>query len=169
MGDVFKEQIIKRQPAMRERILRVLIIVLAAVIVFLAMTLISAFGPIISFGVVFGAWYLLTFFNIEYEYVFTSGELDIDVIYNKSRRKRLFSGNVNQFELMCHIEDNMRNGGFTGAESSLDYSAGPVSKNTYAFLTLHKGKRTKIIFEPNEKILKAIAGVMSRQKLFIST
>ncbi|MCL2363132.1 MAG: DUF6106 family protein [Defluviitaleaceae bacterium] len=167
MGDVFKEQIIKRKPSVRDIALRALIVVVTVIIVIVALIMLASIGVLIAFAIGFGAYYLMSFFNVEYEYIFTNGDLDIDVIYSKSRRKRLFSGNVKSFDIMCHLEDKMRIGEFSGAQAMLDYSSGTPSENTYAFLALHNGKRTKIIIEPNEKMLKAFSGVMSRQKLFV--
>jgi hypothetical protein len=167
MGDVFKEQIIQRKKRLKDTILRILMIVGAAVIFFLALTNLPGFGVIIGFAAMFGAWYGMSFLNVEYEYVFTNGDLDIDAIYNRARRKRLFSGHVNNIEIMCHAEDKIHIGEFTCAEVTLDYSSGEPGENTYIFLMLHNGKRTKFIIEPNEKMIKAISGVLSRRKLFI--
>ncbi|MCL2498949.1 MAG: DUF6106 family protein [Defluviitaleaceae bacterium] len=167
MGDVFKEQIIQRKPTTKDFIFRVLLIAAAGIIFFIAMIFLTGFGIIFGFAAVFGAWYGMSFLNVEYEYVFTNGDLDIDIIYNRARRKRLFSGHVNNFELMCHVEDNVRIGEFNSAQETRDYSSGVVGENTYAFLTTHNSKRLKIIFEPNEKLLKAIGTVLTRRKLFV--
>jgi hypothetical protein len=167
MGDVFKEQIIQRKQTARERIFRILLMVGAGIVFFLAITQIPMVGPIVGFAACFAAWYLMSFLNVEYEYVFTNGDLDIDVIYNRSRRKRLFTGQVNSFELMCHVDDKVRIGEFASAQETRDYSSGVVGENSYAFLTIHNGKRVKIIIEPNEKMMKAISTVLTRRKLFL--
>jgi hypothetical protein len=108
----------------------------------------------------------MTFFNIEYEYIFTNGDLDIDVIYNKNRRKRLFSGLVKDFEIMAHVEDKAHVGDFTNLSETKDYSSGIVGKDTYAFLTTYKSKRMKIIIEPNEMMVKAFSTVLTPRKFF---
>jgi len=167
MGDVFKEQLVKKLPSMRTRILRFLVIAAAVVITISALMAIPQFGVIVAFAVCFGAYYLMSFFNIEYEYVFTNGDLDIDIIYSKARRKRLLTTHLNKADIMCHVEDTMKIGELSGAEVTLDYSSGVVNEYTYAFLTMHNNKRTKIIIEPNEKMLKAISGVLTRRKLFL--
>jgi hypothetical protein len=127
----------------------------------------AAFAPIITLAVGFGAFYLMGFLKVEYEYIFTNGELDIDVIYNRSRRKRMFSSHVNKFEIMAHVQDMNQAGSFNSAQVTHDYSSGQVGADTYAFLVSKDGKQQKIIFEPNEKMLKAISGSMSRSKLHI--
>jgi hypothetical protein len=139
----------------------------AAVIFLVVLITLPGFGVIIGFAAIFAAWFAMSFLNVEYEYVFTNGDLDIDIIYNRARRKRIFSGHVNNFELMCHVEDKIRIGEFASAQETRDYSSGVVGENTYAFLTPYNGKRLKIIFEPNEKMMKAISGVLTRRKLFV--
>jgi hypothetical protein len=48
-----------------------------------------------------------------------------------------------------------------------DYSSGETSPDSYAFLINKDGKRLKIIIEPNDKMLKAIAGTVGRSKLHL--
>lgn len=167
MNDVFKEQIVKRHPTSKDTLKRVGLVLAVFAVMIITFMLITPFAPVITLVAGFGAWFLMSYLRVEYEYAFTDGELDIDVIYNRSRRKRLFSAKVKDFEIMAHVEDKMRMGEFQGAAETLDYSSGVVSNDTYAFLTNYKGKRTKIIIEPNAVMLKAMATVLTRRKLHV--
>ena len=168
MGSVFKEQIVKRQSTIKDTLLRVGLVVAAALISIIAITSgLDFIGPLIAVASMFGAWFLMSFLKVEYEYAFTDGELDIDVIYNRSRRKRVFSARVNDFEIMAHVDDKMHKGSFDGAQEVRDYSSGVTTDNTYAFILNHNSKRVKVIIEPNEMMLKAIASVLTRRKLHI--
>jgi len=169
MGDIFKEQIVKRQPSRKDMLIRIglIIVVFLIILIVLAMPGLMTFAPIIVLAVIFGAWYAMSFLKVEYEYAFTDGELDIDVIYNRSRRKRVFSARVNDFIIMAHVEDTAHAGEFQGAQDFKDYSSGVVSADTYAFLTNYNGKRTKIIIDPNPVMLKAMAGVLTRRRLHV--
>ena len=167
MGDVFKEQIIKRKTTPRDTLKRAGLVVAVIVVIFLTFAYIPQFAPILIIVAGIAAWYLMSYLKVEYEYAFTDGELDIDVIYNRSRRKRLFSARVNDFETMAHVNDPMRAGDFQGAVQVLDYSSGVVSDDTYAFLINYKGRRTKIIIEPNAVMLKALATVLTRRRLHL--
>jgi len=168
IGDMFKEQIVKRQGTAADRFKRVGIVLATIIVVFIALSLpIQMIGPFLAAGAVFGAWYIMSFFKVEYEYSFTSGELDIDAIYNRSRRKRVFSARVNDFEIMAHVEDNMHVGSFNNPQVQKDYSSGVVGKDTYAFMINYENKRTKIIIEPNEVMLKAMASVLTRRRLHV--
>jgi len=167
MNDVFKEQIVKRQPSVKDAFIRFGLIIAVVLVAFFGFSLFPVFAPFVVVAAGFGAWFLMSFLKVEYEYAFTDGELDIDAIYNRSRRKRLFSARVNDFEVMAHIEDKMRMGDFNGAVEVLDYSSGVVNNDTYAFLINYRGKRTKIIIEPNAVMLAALAKVLTRRRLHV--
>jgi len=166
MGDVFKEQIVKRKDPPTNFLKRAgLIVAVIAIFFILGYTPLGGLAAPITLGAAFGAFYLMGFLRVEYEYVFTNGELDIDIIYNRSRRKRLFTASVKSFEIMAHVEDAVHAGSFNSAVETRDYSSGEVGPDTYAFLVSVNGKQTKIIIEPNERMMQAIAGSMSRSKL----
>ena len=167
MGDVFKEQLVKRNSTAKDTAIRLCAGVLVLLVTIAAFMLIPGFAPIVAVAAVFGAMYLTSFLKVEYEYIFTNGELDIDAIYNRSRRKRMFSANVKEFEIMAHVEDPNHSGAFQGTQETLDFSSGSTGPDSYAFITNKNSKRVKVIIQPNEKMLKAISGVMSRAKLHI--
>jgi len=168
LGDVFKEQMVKKVHTGRETAIRFGIVALAIVFVFafaLIIPFAQGFLPFLGLAVAFGVYVLISRRNIEYEYIFTNGELDIDVIYNKSRRKRLFSSSVKQFEIMAHVEDADHRHALSNASKTKDYSTGIVSPNTYAFITSYEGERLKIIIEPNDMMIKAFSTVLTPRKL----
>ena len=168
MGDVFKEQLVKKAVTGKNTALRFGIVALAVVVFFFSLTipLVQQFSIFVAAVLAFVVYILITRQNIEYEYVFTNGELDIDIIYNKSKRKRLFSSSVKEFEIMAHVQDTAHTRDLSNAMETKDYSSGIVGPNTYAFITAYKGKRIKIIIEPNEMMIKAFSTVLTPRKLF---
>jgi len=167
MNSVFKEQIVKRQSTIKDMFLRIGLVIAALLISMIALIVLEGFGTFIAMGAIFGAWFLMSYLKVEYEYAFTDGELDIDVIYNRSRRKRLFTARVNDFEIMAHVQDNTHMGSFHNAQETRDFTSGVTNDNTYAFLLNHNGKRLKVIIEPNDVMLKAIATVLTRRRLHV--
>ncbi|MCL2217362.1 MAG: DUF6106 family protein [Defluviitaleaceae bacterium] len=167
MGDVFKEQIVKRKATVKDAAIRVCLIVIVILIFFISSMILQSLSIIITAAALFGAIFIMSYLNVEYEYVFTNGELDIDTIYNKSRRKRLLTAKVNDFEIMAHIDDKNHAAAFGTVQETRDYSSGVPGPDTYMCLLSYKGKKTKLIIEPNEKMLKAIAGSINRRKLFL--
>lgn len=167
MGDVFNEQIVKRQGNFQDTLKRIGISVLVVVIVLISFALVQQIAIFITAAAIFGAFFLMSFLNKEFEYVFTNGELDMDVIYNRSRRKRLFSVMVKDIEVMAHIDDKSHESAFSTAQHVFSCHSGTSGPNTYAFLAVIKGKKSKVIFEPNDKMLKAISSTIGRRKLHL--
>ena len=166
MVDIFKEQLVKRTPTGKDKLIRVGVIFGIFLVLFISMSIVPAFGMVITIAVGFGAYIFLGRLKREYEYSFTNGELDIDVIYNRSSRKRVFSGNVRNFELMAHVDDPSHQNSFSSANEVKDYSTGITSDRSYAFLTNYNSKRQKIIIEPNNELLEAMAKSLSRSKFY---
>ncbi|MDR1531455.1 MAG: DUF6106 family protein [Clostridiales bacterium] len=172
MGDVFKEQIVKRAPNTSDTLKKVGLVA-AAVVLFLVITVIvsnitaiGTFAPFLYVAIIFGLYYVMSFFNVEYEYILTNDELDIDIIYKRSRRKRVFSGSVKSFEVMAHVDDKVHAGDFNPSALTKDYSSGVTTGSTYAFLAAYQGKKLKVIIEPNDVLLAAMAKYLTPRKLF---
>ncbi|MDR0904097.1 MAG: hypothetical protein LBM59_05650 [Ruminococcus sp.] len=92
--DIFHEQIVKKQLRGLRLLAMIAIIIgfvlaLAATFIFLSFIGLMAF--LIMAGLAYLGWYIVTGFNIEYEYILTNDELDIDKIIAKRKRKRLIS------------------------------------------------------------------------------
>lgn len=163
MGDIFKEQIVKRKASPKDMVIRVLLVLLVFLIFIVALALVGEFAVMIVFLAGFGAAYLSSYLKVEYEYAFTNGEMDIDIIYNQSRRKRMFSAKVSDIDVMMHVDAAVQAHDFQNPQAVLDFSSGEVTADTYAFMINYNTKRTKVIISPNEKMLDAMGTVLSRK------
>lgn len=124
------------------------------------MPLVSEFIPIlggISFLLLFGLIYffyrLLSNTNQEYEYCFTNGALDVDLILNRKNRRRFTSLNARSIEVMARasggeFERLMKDGGVKKV-----YACTHV-KDADTYYVIYNGKRGRqmLLFNPNEKI-----------------
>jgi len=164
MNDIFKEQLIKKTPSSKDAALKALIAAVCAALIILSFAVLDIFAPFAAVGLGFAAFLLFGRLDVEYEYAFTNGELDIDAIYGKSRRKRLFSAEPKDFIIFAHILDKEREGDFKFAEVTKDYSSGKIGDDTYMFLYAYGGKLTKFIIEPNEAVFAALKSVIPRSK-----
>ncbi len=91
-GDTFFEQIVKVKKTPKETAAVVGIVILAlAIIVAALMFVYPPFSLLLAAGACYGAFKLISLTSIEYEYIFTNGDLDIDKITAKSSRKRVVS------------------------------------------------------------------------------
>lgn len=119
------------------------------------------FGILIAAGVLWGGWYLSAQSNLEFEYIFTSGELDFDKIINKSKRKRVLSVNVKDFEKF----EPYKVGEHVHVKDTTVYmlaSTPDCENNWYAVFTKKGAGRTMVVFEPSERMLDAMQSYIPR-------
>ena len=163
MKDVFKEQLVKRHPGPATFFAKAGIITAAFLLMLFTLMLefIAMFVPVVWLGIGFGVFMALRRLSVEYEYALTNSELDIDIIYSKSRRRRRFSGNVRDIEAFRPVGSPEMEHSFSTAVLKLDFSSGR-GEGAYEFLTSQGGKKTRIVIEPNEEILTAILSFLKR-------
>ena len=152
MSDYYTEQLVKRKApasAMLIKILLVLVTVLSVVAVMMI-----PFGIIITALLICLDVYLFHNMDLEYEYLYVNGNLDIDKIMNKSKRKRIFSTNVKEMELLaplgCPRLDQF------GNAKVINLSSGQADARLYAMIVANGGQTAKIIFEPNDTIIEGL-------------
>lgn len=172
MGDVFKEQLVKKESNAKNALIKGGVIG-ATLLIFLILSafnsnpLVSAVFPFVFLALIGGAYFLFTMQNVEYEYIYTNGELDIDRITNRSRRKRVFSSDIRAMEIVAHIEDKDYANEFANLQKTMDFSSGKIKPNTYVARISYGEKMVKLIIEPNETIQQAMSTVLSPRKFHI--
>lgn len=97
--DYYNEQLVKKNGDGRDLALKVLICAGAAAVIALSIfaAIMFSFTPIIIIGIgaCYLAYLLLTGTSVEYEYIVTNNDLDIDKISGKRKRKRLITVKLN--------------------------------------------------------------------------
>lgn len=164
MNDVFNEQLVARKPNQKDLLKKVGIIGVGIIVIFAALTIefLMAFIVPVIIVIIVGVVFLMRRYNIEYEYVFTNGELDIDRITNKSRRKQVLSVNVKSFETMVPAGNKNYESEISHFTKLYDFGSGTVTENTYIAIFDKDKERVKMIFEPNEQMFKAIRAYIPR-------
>ncbi len=99
-----------------------------------------------------GIW-LMSGMSVEYEYIVTNNEMDIDKIIGRRKRKRMITIDLARTDDM---------GGYP-PESSIEadttvHATSGLEKDAHYLLVQHKDHgKVKVIFNPNEKLREAIA------------
>ena len=153
--DKFYEQLLTTQKSITYTILNILryVILIAGIFYIVAFANIA----MVIFGVVsVGVFFLLGFLKDrqykEYEYTFTNGNLQIDVIYGKKKRKNIFDEEVKTFDDF-------------GKESEVKIPDGYETVNcipwdkkgeAYVILSNSKEKKKALYVLPDENLLKLI-------------
>jgi hypothetical protein len=164
MGDVFVEHMVARRQTPKI-LMQKLMLTLAAVTVMLIPLVFEVFnllpaGILLPFFIVGAGWGMIILFrrlNLEYEYIVTNGEMDVDKIMGRRSRKRLLTVDCRNFDILAPYSPEFR------AEyesqtiaTTVDVSSHPEAPGRwFAIFHAKDGKRTLLIFEPNEKMLDA--------------
>jgi len=165
--DYFAEQMIKRKKGGKEKAIAAVIILaclaLTACVLFAGYFL-NEFLRMVIFLVAAAAWFfgirLIQKQNVEYEYVFTNGELEIDVIYARSARKPLTSVRVADITFCARMDDERYDDRYANVPKNLHVvyaGSNTLGAKVYYADYLFNAEHTRLLFEPNDKILKMMA------------
>ena len=105
--------------------------------------------PPIWGAVIYGTVNLRRNFSLEYEYIFTNGHLDIDVIKGKSKRKSLLSFPVRNIEYMAPY-----NGANMSEREEINIIHDEKRRGKYYADFSQNGTAYRLIFQPPEKLLE---------------
>ncbi|MBQ3428130.1 MAG: hypothetical protein IJH37_13470 [Clostridia bacterium] len=108
-------------------------------------------------------WYLIIYFlnsfKVEYEYIVTNNELDIDKVLAKKGRKHLITIDIHNAELMARIDDAENNSVYKNPPEGvkvLNYSAMTDTGFTYFIDCTVDETRTIVLFQPTQKMVEAL-------------
>lgn len=167
--DVFMEKIVVRRKDMKDKLIisgiMFITTIVALAVLMIKIPIISDLGLSIflAAGLVYLAYRFITARNVEFEYIVTNGDLDIDKIISKRKRKRIFSANCKDFEILARTKSNSFSLSVQALKSRIDASSTPASPDAF-FITLnYKGEKTLLIFEPDERMLNSFKQIIPRK------
>lgn len=158
--DMYIERIVKKELDYLDYLIMLGTILLSFIAAYIIM---SITGPL-YFGVglalvialgVFG-YLIITSRNVEYEYSLTDGDLVIEKIIAKRKRKRIFSGSCRQFEMIDMVSSDKHKKAVNGAMVKIRAASSMNSEGAYFFITQYNHKRAIVYFEPDSEILNSI-------------
>lgn len=160
--DNFAEQLVKKNETASEKTKRTLMTVLGIVgtLIFLAVgiltlgiPLLSVVGFLLALATGYGTFNMIQSSYVEYEYAFTNGELDIDKIIAKKKRKSLISIEVNRFNAFGRYRDDLDEPENMTVVISSDNIA---SHEYYADFQHEDYGLTRLVFAPDSRMLDNI-------------
>lgn len=171
--DIFVEQLVRRKRRPID-FLRVFLCLIAATIVILFMLIgpiNSMFGSIIFLvgaALVYLLYLLATSINLEYEYCFTNGSLDVDKVIAARRRKRLTTLNARNIEMMATTKNRAFSGYMQNREIKKIYACSSLKDDNVFFVIYsdNSGKKM-LLFNPNDKIKDGFR-LLNPQKVFLT-
>lgn len=160
MNETYVECLVKKKTPSYMRFLRILLIVLTVFFVLVGLLLL----PALLIGIVLGvaAYFMYLNSDLEYEYLYIDKELTVDKIMAKTKRKRVAVFSLDKMEIVAPVKswhlDNYKN----RSDKTTDYSSGEEKQPDKRFVFYYDGQK-KIIFEPNEEMIKAMQFVAPRK------
>lgn len=88
---------------------------------------------------------------IEFEYIFTDGNFQIDAIFNKKKRKTIIDRDIKQFEYFGRVEDFELNGEYTKI-----LCIPKDNKDEKYVFTLGEGKKKAVYISPDKETIRLI-------------
>lgn len=150
MGDFYTEKMVKRKAGGKELAPAIVLTVVTLVWIYIAR--LSPVGLLLTMVLIFLIWVALRRSKIEYEYLFINGDLDIDRIINRSKRKTVFSMNVSELEILAP-EGHEKLQSYGNAKV-LDFSSNQAGVERYVLIGGRKGERYRVVFEPGEQLVE---------------
>ncbi|MDE6209778.1 MAG: hypothetical protein K2M73_08935 [Lachnospiraceae bacterium] len=158
MGDSYAEVIIKKRISMMATFFRVFIVVATVIMTYVSIIQLQMYAVIIIALFIFLTYVVYKNTDLEYEYFFINGQLDVECIYGKKKRKPAKSFNFDKLEVMGPITHQK----ILAYEHRTDlkefnYTSGYPGRNVYvAILVGQSGKLGRLYFEPSEKMVQTI-------------
>lgn len=131
------------------------IVVLAFLASFLGLVFISVIVAVIAGA---SAYIIGMRSDLEYEYILTAKEIDIDAIYSKQSRKNITTLDLTKLEIMAPLDSYRLDGYKNRKVKTEDFSSGVADNKKNMYVMYYDGSR-KIIIEPDENLYKAIYNV----------
>lgn len=155
----FKEYMIKRNVELKNVLITLVSYIVAAfagIMVYPYLAPLGGIALLVVVGLIYLAYHFTSRLKKEFEYICTDDCLDIDVIMNKSKRKRLISFNVSKLEIIASVKDsqynNMLGGNF---DKKIDATSRRSDANVY-FAIIEKDGKTLLTFEPPKEMLEML-------------
>ncbi len=156
MEQIYFDEIHKKGIDGKTVFLKTLLIGVCVVLCPLVFVLAGSLGLLFVAGVIYGTYFLFQRMNQEFEYIYTNGEVDIDVIYGKTSRKRLITLKANQMELMAKYTDGYEAYSKDPKVSArVNVSNGNKEETYYVVLTCNQQKKL-VLFSPSQKLVDAL-------------
>ena len=150
--DSFFEQIVKKKKGLTEWAI-IAAVILAAVVLVALVWIFGVLAVIATAGIIYGAWWLATTQNVEYEYCVTNGDIDVDKIVARRKRTRLVSVAGRKIRALAPYDPQKPLGKFQRTV----LVAPSLKEEGLWYFTYHSKKNgdTLVVFMPDDRVLGA--------------
>ncbi len=160
MNDYYVEQLVKRKSKIVAKVVLVAVTLMLYALGIFVMMIALIPAAIMTVADVF----LMRRLDVEYEYLYVNGDLDIDKIFSKRTRKKAYEVNMKDLIVLA-VSGQPELRQYENVKA-YDFSSGYKDYRVCEMVVERSGEKERIIFEPNEAIIEGIKRIAPR-KVFI--
>ncbi|MCD7868221.1 MAG: DUF6106 family protein [Clostridiales bacterium] len=156
MSDLYSELLVKKKQTTRDQITKYGLIVLT-VLMFAGGLLLNILLFIPAIALCIADYFLIPKTDLEYEYLFINGDIDIDMVISRSKRKKVKSLKISEADLVAPINSHRLD--YYNSNTKLktyDYSSGDPEHKRYVMITRDDSGTCRVILEPDEDMAVAM-------------
>ena len=154
MDDLYREILVKRSSTGKDKALKYLVIAVTALVIAAG---ILFFPPLILGGIVLGIldyYFVLPNFDLEYEYLYVNGDIDVDKIMSRQKRKKAASFDLAELEICAPTGSHELDSYLSGGNAKIaDYTSGEENVKSWTVICNHNGERTGAMLELDETVI----------------
>ena len=156
MSDLYSELLVKKDQTIADKLVRggmITLVVLCALAGILLTPLLLFAAMILGIA----AYFILPYTDLEFEYLFITGDLEVTKIMAKSKRKKMKTLKLSECDLMAPLNSH-RLDYYNGNQKLkvVDYSSGNPEHKRFAIIARDGADTCKFIFEPAEALAKTM-------------
>lgn len=152
MGDFYAEKLVKKKSTGKDVLIKAVLIALT--VLALLSVFVVIFGVLLVLLMIGLDLLIIRSLDVEYEYQYFNGDIDIDKIMHKERRKNVFSANIKDMELLAPSGTPELHS--YGNASVYDFTSGYGNAPVYEMIIAENGVTKRVLFEPDDKMVEGI-------------
>ncbi|MCF0132507.1 MAG: hypothetical protein HUJ72_01430 [Blautia sp.] len=153
MSDLYTEFMVKKESTPKDAVVKYGLYVLTGLAA-AAGVLVTPLAFIAAIGLGIACYFVVPGTDLEFEYLYVNGEMDIDKIMSKTKRKRAFSFSLEDADVIAPL--NSHKFDYYNNNQNLkvvDFSSGNNEHKRYAVITREKETLYKVIIEPDANLV----------------
>lgn len=166
MGDMYREILVKRETTGADKVKKYLAV--AVTVLLFGWGVLTAAFPFFIAGLVLALadyYLIIPSIEVEYEYLYVNGDIDIDKILAKSRRKRAASYSKENLEVMAptgsdHLTDALKNA------KVRDFTSRDPEKKTWTLVFAQESGRESVVLELDDETAQDMRRFAPRKVFF---
>jgi len=163
--DIFLEKIVRRKKTILDSAIIAGIIILALLVIMISssFSFLRSIEPFLIVGIGYLAYMFIRNRNIEYEYIVTNGDLDIDMIIAQRKRKRIFSASCKDFDVVAKLNSEQYDHNTQNIKNRIMAASSIEATDVYFISLVKDGKKTLVFFEPHVKMVESFKKYIPRK------